>query len=227
MAAQTSTGTTTTALARTNGDPRQMAIDVLRASGLGLLAGRVLIPTPRLANIARQALAKVKVVESIDLVPAEGEVRIHLVIQMMGNATRVVVRVGIAAFHLNEKGGALFLRLLEPPTFAGKNGGKSGGLLGMIGAFGEAALTSMGPDKIVQTVAEFLGKPLRAKGDLLIIELGNIPKLKEMLGKETVLGRVGEIVNVSGANFRPGGLEVTVQLHRKPIFASLRQRFLG
>jgi hypothetical protein len=204
-----------------------MAIEVLRASGIGLLAGRVLIPTPRLAAIARQALAKVSVVESIDLVPADGEVRIHLVLNMMSSTSRVVVRVGIAAFHLNEKGGALFLRLLEPPTFAGKNGGKSGGLLGMIGAFGEAALTSMGPEKILQTVAEFLGKPIRAKGDLLIVELGNIPKLKEMLAKETVLGRVGEVVNVSGANFRPGGLEITVQVHRKTIISSLRQRFLG
>lgn len=225
MAAQT-TATSTTALAP-RPDPRAMALEVLRASGIGLLAGRVLIPTPRLAAIARQALSKVKSVESIDLVPAEGEVRIHLVLNMMGSASRVVVRVGIAAFHLNEKGGALFLRLLEPPTFAGKNGGKSGGLLGMIGAFGEAALTSMGPDKIVQTVAEFLGKPLRAKNDLLILDLGSIGKVREALTKDTLFGRVGEIANVTGANFRPGGLEVTVQLQRRTIFNSLRTRFLG
>lgn len=219
--------TTTTALAPRNSDPRTIGLEVLRASGIGLLAGRVLIPTPRLAAIARQGLAKVKVVESIDLVPADGEMRIHLVLNMMGSASRVVVRVGIAAFHLNEKGGALFLRLLEPPTFAGKNGGKSNGLLGMIGAFGEAALTSMGPDKIVQTVAEFLGGPVRAKNDLLILDLGSIGKLKETLVKETIFGRVGEVVNVRGANFRQGGLEVTVQLQRKTIFSSLRTRFLG
>ena len=204
-----------------------MAFEVLRASGIGLLAGRVLIPTPRLAAIARQALSKVKVVESIDLVPADGEVRIHLVLNMMGSASRVVVRMGIAAFHLNEKGGALFLRLLEPPTFAAKNGGKNAGLLGMMGAFGEAALTSMGPDKIVQTVAEYLGKPLRAKNDLLIIDLGAIPALRETLARETVLGRIGEVVNVAGANFRPGGLEVTVQLQRRTIFNTLSRRFLG
>lgn len=204
-----------------------MAFDVLRASGIGLLAGRVLIPTPRLTAIARQGLAKVKVVESIDLVPAEGEMRIHLVLNMMGSTSRVVVRVGIAALHLNEKGGGLFLRLLEPPTFAAKNGGKSNGLLGMLGTFGEAALTSMGPDKICATVAEFIGKPLRAKNDLLIIDLGAIPKLRDMLVKETILGRIGEVVNVTGASFRPGGLEVTVQLQRKKIFNSLSRRFLG
>jgi hypothetical protein len=219
--------TTTTALAPRSSDPRTIGLEVLRASGIGLLAGRVLIPTPRLAAIARQALAKVKVVESIDLVPADGEVRIHLVLNMMGSSSRVVVRVGIAAFHLNEKGGALFLRLLEPPTFAGKNGGKSGGLLGMIGAFGEAALTSMGPNKIVETVAEFLGKPIRAKNDLLIIDLGSIAKLKDALMKETIFGRVGEVVNVTGANFRPGGLEVTVQLQRRSVLKTLRTRFLG
>lgn len=204
-----------------------MAFEVLRASGVGLLAGRVLIPTPRLVALARQGIAKVKVVESIDLSTADGEVRINMVLNMMGSTSRVVVRVGIAAFHLNEKGGAFLLRLLEPPTFAGKNGGKSNGLLGMIGTFGEAALTSMGPEKIVQTVAEFIGKPVRAKNDLLIVDLGAIPKLKETLAKETVLGRVGEIVNITGANFRPGGLEITVQLQRRTIFSALRTRFLG
>lgn len=217
----------TTALARSNNDPRAMALEVLRASGIGLLAGRVLIPTPRLVAIARQGLAKVKVVESIDLVPGEGEVRIHLVLQMAGSATRVVVRFSIAAFHINEKGGALLLRLLEPPTFSGKNGGKGGGLLGMIGTFGEAALSSMGPERILLTIAEFIGPPIKARNDLLIVELGKIPQLKKALGQETVLGKVGEVVNVSGANFRPGGLEITLQIQRKTIFSSLRQRFLG
>lgn len=215
-------------LARTepNNAARALVIDLLRASGLGLLRGRVLIPTPRLVAIARQALAKVKVVESLELVPADGEVRIHLVLQMMGNATRVVVRVGVASFHLSERGGALMLRLLEPPTFAGKHGGKSGGVLGMIGAFGEAALSSMGPERIVATVAEFLGPPLRAKGDMLVIDLGAIPAVKKGLARETPVGVVGEVVNVSGARFRPGGLEITVQMRAKTMFGALRDRVL-
>lgn len=225
--ANVDTATQTTALARSNPDPRAVALDVLRASGIGLLAGRVLIPTPRIVAIARQGIAKVKVIESIDLVPGEGEVRIHTVLQMAGSATRVVVRFSIAAFHVNDKGGALLLRLLEPPTFSGKNGGKGGGLLGMIGTFGEAALTSMGPEKILLTLAEFIGPPVKARNDLLIVDLGSIPQLKKALGQETVLGRVGEVVNVVGANFRPGGLEITLQIQRKPIFASLRQRLFG
>ncbi|MBI2388210.1 MAG: hypothetical protein HYV09_01225 [Deltaproteobacteria bacterium] len=215
----------TTALARP--DSRALAMEVLRASGIGLLAGRVLIPTPRLVAIARDALAKVKAVESIDLVPGEGEVRIHLVLQMAGSATRVVVRVAVAAFHVNDKGGALLLRLLEPPTFSGKNGGRSSGLLGMIGTFGEAALSSMGPERILQTVAEFIGPPVKARRDLLILDLGSIPRLKKALARETVVGRVGEIVHVSGARFRPGGLEITLQIQRAPILASLRQRLFG
>jgi hypothetical protein len=225
--ANVDTATQTTALARSHHDPRAIALEVLRASGVGLLAGRVLLPTPRLVAIARQGLAKVKVVESIDLVPGEGEVRIQTVLQMAGSATRVVVRFAIASFHINEKGGALMLRLLEPPTFSGKNGGKGGGLLGMIGTFGEAALTSLGPEKTLQALAEFVGPPVKARNDLLIVDLGSIPQLKKALGQETVVGRVGEVVNVSGANFRPGGLEITLQIRRKPILASLRQRLFG
>lgn len=228
MPSQTSEATSTALTKRnSNGDASALAFEVLRASGIGLLRGKILIPTPRLVAIARQGLAKVSAVESIELVPAEGEVRIHLVLRMMGNATRVVVRVGVASFAINERGGALRLRLLEPPTFAGKYGGKSGGVLGMIGAFGEAALTSMGPEKIVATVAEFLGPPLSAKDDMLNIDLGSIPALKKSLAKETVVGRIGEIVNVSGARFRPGGLEITLGIQRRPIFQSLSRRIFG
>jgi hypothetical protein len=218
----------TQALARRdgNGEARALAIDVVRASGFGLLRGQFLLPTPRLVAIARQALAKVKAVESLELVPAEGEVRIHLVLQMMGNATRVVVRVGVAAFHLSERGGSLMLRLLEPPTFAGRHGGKSGGVLGMIGAFGEAALTSMGPERIVATVAEFLGSPLRAKDDLLIVDLAGIPAIKKALAQETPVGVVGELVNVTGARFRPGGLEISVQMRPQKVWGRLRDRVL-
>src|SRR3954471_5257972 len=99
---------TTTALTKRNGnsDASALAFEVLRASGIGLLRGKVLIPTPRLVAIARQALAKVSVVESIELVPAEGEVRVHLVMRMMGNVTRVVVRVGVASFAINERSSA-------------------------------------------------------------------------------------------------------------------------
>lgn len=229
MAAETTTPATTTALTKRNGngDPRTVALELVRASGFGLLRGRILIPTPRLVSIARDALAKVKVVESLELVPAEGEVRIHLVLRMMGNATRVVVRVGVASFHLNERGGALRLRLLEPPTFAGKYGGKSGGVLGMIGAFGEAALSSMGPEKIVATVAEFLGPPLTAKDDMLMVDLGSIPAIKKNLARETVVGKIGEIANVSGARFRPGGLEISLSIQRRPILDTLGRRFFG
>lgn len=230
MAAQSTQGPKTTALARTQddrADPRALAIDVLRASGFGLLRGQILLPTPRLVAIARAALANVKAVESLELVPAEGEVRMHLVLQMMGNTMRVVVRLAIASFHLHERGGALRLRVLEPPTFAGKHGGKSGGVLGMIGAFGEAALTSMGPERIVATVSEFIGPPLSAKADLLSIDLGSIPALRNALGRETIVGKIGDIANVSGARFRPGGLEVTVQIRPRTILSSLRGRLFG
>ena len=73
-----------------------------------------------------------RVVESLEMVPGEGDVRLHLVLKMMGNSTRVAVRAAVATLHLAKSGGALRLRLLEPPTFAGKHGGKSGGVLGMI-----------------------------------------------------------------------------------------------
>ncbi len=219
----------TTALARRDSsvEARTAALEVVRASGFGLLRGKILVPTPRIVAIVRQGLANVKVVESFEIVPADGEARMHLVLQMMGNAQRVVVRLAVASFHLHDKGGALRLRLLESPTFAGKHGGKGGGLLGMIGAFGEAALTSMGPEKIVATVAEFLGKPLKAKDDMLIIDIGQIPSLKKALARETVIGKIGDIVNVTGARFRPGGLEITVQLRPRTVFGSLRKSLFG
>src|SRR5215472_5231480 len=117
-----------------------LLMDVARASGLRLWRGRLTIPTPRLVEVARAATKKAKVVESIDLVPADGEVRIHLVLRMMGDATRVVVRASIASLHMASQGGAIRLRLLEAPLFAGTNGGKSAqGMLGMLGAFGQAA----------------------------------------------------------------------------------------
>jgi hypothetical protein len=205
------------------GDPRALAIDVARASGLGLLRGRVLLPTPRLVALARAALASVKAVEGLELVPADGEVRIHLVVQMMGQSTRVVVRVAVAAFHLDARGGSLRLRLLEPPTFAGKHGGRSGGVLGMIGAFGEAALSSMGPERILATVAEFLGPPLAAKGDTLIVDLGKIPALAKALSRETGVGKLGELVYVSGARFRPGGLEIFLRARPKTAIEGVRR----
>jgi hypothetical protein len=204
-----------------------LALDLLRASGLGLLRGRIVIPTPRLVAIARQATAKVKVVESIDLVPADGEVRIHLVLNMMGSSTRVVVRATVASFHLAQVGGALRLRLLEAPTFSGKNGGKAQGMLGMIGAFGEAALTSMGPEKIAQTVAEFLGPPLSARGDLLMIDLGAIPAVKKALSRETPLGMIGNLVHVTGAKFRAGGLDVGLDLRPRAAVRSFTSRLFA
>jgi hypothetical protein len=205
-------------------DVAAMVLDLLRASGFGLFRGRLVIPTPRLEAIAQKATAKVKVVESIRMVPAEGEVRMHLVLNMMGSATRVVVRAAIASFHLAASGGALRLRLLESPTFSGKHGGKSEGLLGMIGAFGEAALTSMGPEKIAQTVAEFLGPPLSARGDLLMIDLGALPPIKKALQRDTPVGKVGDLVNVTGAKFRAGGLEIGVQVRPRAAVLSLGSR---
>ena len=173
------------------------------------------------------ALAKAKVVESLEMVPGEGDVRLHLVLKMMGNSTRVAVRAAVATLHLAKSGGALRLRLLEPPTFAGKHGGKSGGVLGMIGAFGEAALSSMGPAGIVQTVAEFMGPPLSAHGDLLMLDLGAIPAVKQLMLNGTPVGDVGDLLHVTGANFRPGGLEVSVRLRPMAAMTSLRGRMLG
>lgn len=203
-------------------DVSAFLMDVARASGLRLARGRLTIPTPRLVEVARAATAKAKVVESIDLVPADDEVRIHLVLRMMGDATRVVVRASIASLHLASLGGALRLRLLEAPTFAGKNGGKSAqGMLGMLGAFGQAALTSMGPEGIAQTVAQYMGPPLSAHRDLLSIDLGAVSAVQKLLGRETPLGRVGEIVYVTGATFHPGGLEVALKVRPRPMFSSL------
>lgn len=208
-------------------DARTIALELARASGMGLARGRILIPTPRLVWLARRALAKAKVVESLEMVPGEGDVRLHLVIKMMGNSTRVAVRAAVATLHLAKSGGALRLRLLEPPTFAGKHGGKSGGVLGMLGAFGEAALSSMGPSGIVQTVAEFMGPPLSAHGDLLMLDLGAIPAVNKILLNATPVGDVGDLLHVTGANFRPGGLEVSVRLRPMTAVSKLRGRLLG
>jgi hypothetical protein len=208
-------------------DPKAVALEVARASGMSLLRGRVTVPTTRIIAIVRGALEKVKVVESFDLVPGEGDVRIHLVLQMMGSATRVVVRASIASFYVFKDGGALRLRLLDAPSFAGKNGGKTEGMLGMLGAFGEAALSSMGPEGIAQTVARFIGSPLSAHGDLLSVDLGAIPAVKRALRNATPLGPVGDLVHVTGASFRPGGLEIALQLRPRAAWGTLRSRFFG
>jgi hypothetical protein len=208
-------------------DPKKVAMELITASGPSLLFGRVTIPTHRLVAIARGAIEKVKVVESLDLVTGDGDVRIHVVLQMMGSATRVVVRASIASFHLAKDGGALRLRLLEAPTFAGKNGGKTDGMLGMLGAFGEAALSSMGPEGIAQTVARFIGPPLSARGDLLNVDLGSIAALKRALANETPVGAVGDLVHVSGARFRPGGLEISLRPQPRAVVSSLRARLFG
>ncbi len=219
---------TTAALAKPHKhDPRKVVMELARASGAGLLRGRLTIPTHRLVAIARGALEKVKVVQAFDMVPGDGDVRMHLTLQMMGSTTRVVVRASIASFHVARGGGALRLRLLEAPTFAGKNGGKSEGVLGMIGAFGEAALSSMGPEGIAQTVAHFIGPPLSARGDLLSVDLGAIPALRRAMGNETPVGAVGDLVHVRGARFRPGGLEVSLQVRPSAAITSLRTRFFG
>ena len=202
-------------------------MELARASGFGLSRGRILIPTPRLVWLARKALAKAKVVESLEMVPGEGEVRLHLVLQLMGNTTRVVVRAAVASLHLADSGGALRLRLLEPPTVSGKQGGKGGGLLGMIGAFGGAALTSMGPNGIVQTVAEFLGPPLSAHGDLLTLDLGAIPVVKKLVRRMAPVGVLGDVLHVTGAHFRPGGLEIAVRVRPSVAARAIAARILG
>jgi hypothetical protein len=210
--------------ARHADDPRAVLLEIARASGLGLARGRLLVPTPRLLAMARGALASTKAVESMELVPGDGEARLHLVLRMMGSSTRVVVRASVAALHLSSEGGALRLRLLESPTFAGKHGGKAGGMMGVIGAFGEAALASMGPERIVQTVADLIGPPLEAFGDLLTLDLGRIPAVKRAVTRETPLGRVGDLVHVTGAKFRPGGLEIGLRVRPKIAIAKVRAR---
>ncbi len=208
-------------------DAQTIALELARASGVGLARGKILIPTPRLVWLARRALAKAKVVESLEMVPGDGDVRLHLVLKMMGNSTRVAVRAAVATLHLAKSGGALRLRLLEPPSFAGKSGGKSGGVLGMLGAFGEAALTSMGPRGIVQTVAEFMGPPLSAHGDLLMLDLGAIPAVKKLVRRPTPVGEVGDLLHVTGAHFRPGGLEVAVRLRPRAAVNAIADRLMG
>jgi len=209
-------------------DVSALLMDVARASGLRLARGRVTIPTPRLVEVARAATAKAKVVESIDLVPAEGEVRMHLVLRMMGDSTRVVVRAAIASLHMATLGGALRLRLLEAPLFAGRTAGRSPqGVMGMLGAFGQAALSSMGPEGIAQTVAQYMGPPLSAQRDLLSIDLGAVPAVSKLLARETPLGRIGEIVHVVGASFHPGGLDVSLRVRPRPMLASLATSLVG
>jgi hypothetical protein len=118
--------------------------------------------------------------------------------------------------------------LLEAPLFAGTNGAKTPqGMLGMLGAFGQAALSSMGPEGIAQTVAQYMGPPLSAHRDLLSLDLGAVSKVQELLARETPLGRVGEIVHVTGANFRPGGLEIALKPRPRPMLATLASSFVG
>jgi hypothetical protein len=202
-------------------DPVTVALDVLRASGLGLAKGRVVIPTGQLVAFVRKAAAKAKAVHQIDLVPGDGDVRIHLLLKLMGAETRVVVRAAVAGLQVAGHGGALRLRLVEAPTFSGRYGGKAPGMLGMIGAFGDAALSSLGPTGIAQTVAEFLGAPLSAHGDVLSIDLGAIPAVARALSKPTPLGPVGDLVHVTGARFRAGGLEIGLEVRPRVAVRSL------
>ncbi len=207
----------TTALARLVGprredDPLTVLADVVRASGFGLARGRIVVPTAQLVALARKATSKAKPLRSIDLVPGEGDVRIHLLLEMMGAETRVVVRAAVAGLQIKGNGGALRLRLVEPPTFSGRYGGKAPGMLGLIGAFSDAALTSLGPAGIAQALAQYLGGPLTAEGDVLTIDLGAIPALKTGLARVTPLGTVGDLVHVTGARFRPGGLEIGLEV---------------
>ncbi len=203
----------------------EIALEVARASGLGLARGRLLVPTPRLVTLARSALAGTKAVESIEIVPGDGDVRLHLVLRMMGSSNRVVVRAAVAALDLAADGGALRLRLLESPTFAARNGGKAAGVMGVLGAFGEAALASMGPQRIVQTVAELIGPPLEAKADQLTLDLGQIPAVKRLVQRQTPLGRVGDLLHVTGACFRPAGLEIALAARPAAAVATVRLRF--
>jgi hypothetical protein len=202
----------------------EIALEIARASGLGLTRGRLLVPTPRLVALARSALASTKAVESIEIVPGDGDVRLHLVLRMMGASSRVVVRAAVAALSLGADGGALQLRLLESPTFAAKHGGKAGGMMGVLGAFGEAALASMGPERIVQTVAELIGPPLEAIGDHLTLDLGQIPAVRKLVQRATPLGRFGDLVQVSGASFRPSGLEIALRVRPKSAVTTVRAR---
>ncbi|GAC1353054.1 MAG: hypothetical protein NVSMB1_22300 [Polyangiales bacterium] len=191
---------------------RTIALELIRASGWGLSKGRLLLPTARLTWLARRALTKAKMIESLEMVTGNDEVRLNLVMKLMGNATRASVRASVSSLHVNRHGGALKLRLLETPTFAGMTGGKGGGLLGMMGAFGGAALASMGPKKILQSIAELLGPPLSAKGDVLILDLGRIPAVKQLVCTPTPFGLLGDLVHVVGARFQPLGLEVVFQV---------------
>jgi hypothetical protein len=203
----------------------EIALEIARASGLGLTRGRLLVPTPRLVALARSALASTKAVESIEIVPGDGDVRLHLVLRMMGSSSRVVVRAAVASLSLAADGGALQLRLLESPTFAAKHGGKAGGVMGVLGAFGEAALASMGPERIVQTVAELIGPPLEAIADHLTLDLGQIPAVRKLVQRMTPLGRVGDLVQVTGASFRPSGLEIALRVRPKAAVTTVRARF--
>lgn len=206
------------------GSGLEIALEIARASGLGLTRGRLLVPTPRLVALARSALATTKALESIEIVPGDGDVRLHLVLRVMGSSSRVVVRAAVAALRLGADGGALQLRLLESPTFAAKHGGKAAGMMGVLGAFGEAALASMGPERIVQTVAELIGPPLEAIGDHLTLDLGQIPAVRKLVQRVTPIGRVGDLVQVSGASFRPSGLEITLRVQPKAAVTTVRAR---
>jgi hypothetical protein len=215
---------------RRQDDPFNLLVDVVRASGLGLARGRVVIPTAQLVGLARKAASKAKPVRAIDLVPGEGDVRIHLLLEMMGAETRVVVRAAVAGLHVAGTGGALRLRLVEPPTFSGRYGGKAPGVLGMIGAFGDAALSSLGPAGIAQTIAQFIGGPLSSEGDVLSVDLGSIPAVKNGLARATPLGQVGALVHVTGARFRPGGLEIGLDVRTRTAvrgaLGTLRERLV-
>src|SRR5262249_38497445 len=85
----------------------------------------------------------------------------------------------------------------------------------------------MGPEGIAQTVAQYMGPPLSAQRDLLSIDLGAVPKVNELLLRDTPLGPVGEIVHVTGASFRPGGLEIALKVRPRPMLASLAASVVG
>ncbi len=215
----------TPADARARGELPAIALEIARASGLGLARGKLLLPTPRLVALARSALESAKTIESLELVPDEGDARLHLVLRVMGTSTRLVVRAAVAALELRADGGVLGLRLLEAPTLASKDGGRATGVMGVLGAFGGAALASMGPERIVQTVAELIGRPLEASADRLTVDLGKVAAIRKIVQRPTPLGRLGDLIQVTGARFRPDGLELSLRVRPEAALASLRARF--
>lgn len=184
---------------------------ILKASGLGILMGRVVLPPDLINGWLKAATQSSGIVSGIGIDFVEGSGTLRATLSLLGNPMAIEATINVARVQLDSRKFDLGLALLKKPRVV--EDGADTVLDKLVEKVGDAALSSLGPHDVVRLIEAAAPAVIQGHEDVITVHLDAIPAVRGLFDRVTQFGRPRDLLTIRHARVRKKGLVLWAAVH--------------